>query len=615
MTAAGLAEIVHRRDLAFQLYEVLDLEALTRSGPFAAHDRETFEAVLDTAERIALERFAPLAARMDAEEPFIGEDGRVVLPEGVRDALDDYFTAGFHLAHLPEERGGMGLPLTISQAAAALFTGANPSLTAYPFLTIAAANLLDAFATDDQKRRYLAPMREGRFFGTMCLSEPQAGSSLADIRTRARPVGDDERLHRITGSKMWISGGEHELAENIVHLVLARLPDAPAGVKGISLFIVPKYRLAIDGAAGEPNDVRLVGLNHKMGYRGTTNCLLAFGDEDDCLGELVGEPNRGLAAMFHMMNEARIGVGLGAAVLGYAGYRHALAYAQERLQGRPIAERDPASPPVPIIRHADVRRMLVQQKVHVEGALLLCLDAARIVDEMAAARDEKSRRRHRLLLELLIPIVKAWPSHYGLRANELAIQVLGGYGYTRDFPLERLYRDNRLNPIHEGTNGIQSLDLLARKVPMAEGRAFRILMEEMAATVRRAGTDETLREAAGSLEAAANLLSRTTIRLMKLLHEGRVEAATANSWRYLQIMGHIVVAWGWLRQGLAARAGLQRLEAEGNGTSAGEERAFYEGKLAAMRFFFAHELPLVGPWAAFVAECEDAHLSIPDEGF
>ncbi len=613
-TAAVLHEIVSRRDLAFQLYEVLDLEALTRSAPFSGHDRATFEAVLDTAERIALERFAPLAAVMDAEEPRVGADGSVVLPKGVREALDAYFAAGFHLAHLPEARGGMGLPLTVGQAAAALFTGANPSLTAYPFLTIAAANLLDAFGTDDQKRHYLAPMREGRFFGTMCLSEPQAGSSLADIRTRAVPVADRPGLHRITGNKMWISGGDHELAENIVHLVLARIEGAPAGVKGISLFAVPKIRVGEDGAPGARNDVRLVGLNHKMGYRGTTNCLLAFGDEGECLGELVGEPHRGLAAMFHMMNEARIGVGLGAAALGYAGYRHALAYARERLQGRPIAEKNPAAPPVPIIRHADVRRMLMQQKTYVEGALLLCLDAARIVDAMATDTDDEARNRRRLLLELLIPIVKAWPSHYGVRANELAIQVLGGYGYTRDFPLERLYRDNRLNPIHEGTNGIQSLDLLARKVPMAEGLAFRVLMEEMAATVRRAGEDEALREAAGSLEAAANLLSRTTVRLMKAMHEGRIEAATANSWRYLQIMGHVVVAWGWLRQGLAARAGLRRLE-ETDGTGTHGERAFYEGKLAAMRFFFAHELPLVGPWAALVAECEDAHLAVPDAGF
>ncbi|RMF18252.1 MAG: acyl-CoA dehydrogenase, partial [Alphaproteobacteria bacterium] len=535
MTAAPLAEIVQRRDLAFQLYEVLDLEALTRTGPFAEHGRATFEAVLDTAERIALERFAPLAARMDAHEPRIGEDGSVVLPAGVREALDDYFAAGFHLAHLSEEKGGMGLPLTVSQAAAALFTGANPSLTAYPFLTIAAANLLDAFGSEDHKRRYLAPMREGRFFGTMCLSEPQAGSSLADIRTRAEPIDGQEGRFRIRGNKMWISAGDHELAENIVHLVLARIEGAPAGVKGISLFIVPKFRVADDGRVGERNDVKLAGLNHKMGYRGTTNCLLAFGDEGECLGELVGEPNRGLAYMFHMMNEARIGVGLGAAVLGYAGYRHALAYARERLQGRPIGEKDPESPPVPIIRHADVRRMLMEQKVHVEGALLLCLDAARIIDLMTAGDDEEAERRDHLLLELLIPIVKAWPSHYGLKANALAIQVLGGYGYTRDFPLERLYRDNRLNPIHEGTNGIQSLDLLTRKVPMANGAAFRVLMEEMADTVRRAGEDEMLREAAGSLEAAANLLSRTTVRLMKAMHEGRIEAASANSWRYLQM--------------------------------------------------------------------------------
>ncbi len=316
-------------------------------------------------------------------------------------------------------------------------------------------------------------MYEGRFFGTMCLSEPHAGSSLGDIRCSAEPIGNGD--YRIRGSKMWISGGEHELSENIVHLVLAKLPDAPPGVKGISLFLVP--RLRPDGDDGHhDNHVVLAGLNHKMGQRGIVNRLLNFGEGGDCIGQLVGEPNRGLAQMFHMMNEARLEVGLGSVAVAYAGYRHSLAYAAQRPQGRHPDQRDPATGQVMIIEHADVRRMLLRQKSIVEGGLALCLYAARLVDEERTASLNEGRHDAHLLLELLTPVCKAWCSHYGLQANELAIQVLGGYGYTRDYPVERLYRDNRINPIHEGTNGIQSIDLLGRKVALQDGAAMRRLM-------------------------------------------------------------------------------------------------------------------------------------------
>lgn len=596
--------IVDRRDLAFQLYEALDAEALTAYPRYSEHDRATFDAVIDAAERLALDQFAPHAAKLDQEEPQFDGERVHIIPE-VGAALKAYLAGGFHLAHRDEDEGGMQLPLTIAQAVAALFSGANASTAAYPFLTIAAANLLSAHGSDEQKARFLAPMLEGRFFGTMCLSEPQAGSSLADIRTSATPAADGG--YRLTGSKMWISGGDHDLSESIVHLVLARIKGAPAGTRGISLFIVPKHHIDAEGRVGARNDVALAGLNHKMGYRGTTNCLLSFGEKGGAHGFLVGEPNKGLSYMFHMMNEARIGVGLGATMMGYSGYLHSLDYARGRPQGRLPGNRDPLSPPVMIIEHADVRRMLLTQKVFVEGALQLCLYCARLVDAAKESGDAALAARNALLLEVLTPLAKAWPSEFCLEANKLAIQVLGGYGYTRDYPLERLYRDNRLNPIHEGSNGIQSLDLLGRKLLIEDGKAFRYLLEAMAEDIGRAMRHDLLGDLVAALQGAIDLHSRTTVRLIGVAREGKLDQFLANSHTYLLMTGHIVIAWMWLRMATIA--------AENIGGSEGDDRAFYAGKLIAARFFFTHELPKTGPMAALLSSLDTLVLDMPDGGF
>ncbi|MBB4210119.1 butyryl-CoA dehydrogenase [Rhodothalassium salexigens DSM 2132] len=597
--------IVNRRDLAFQLYEVLDAEALTSYPRFADHGRDTFDAVIDTAERLALDKFAPHAAKADAEEPRFDGQRVHMIPE-IGQALDAYVAAGFMAAHRDEADGGMALPWTIAQACAALFTGANASTTAYPFLTIAAANLLSVHGNRDQRSRYLQPMLEGRFFGTMCLSEPQAGSSLGDIRTRAEPMGAGR--YRLKGAKMWISGGDHELSETIVHLVLARLPDAPPGVKGISLFIVPKHHVDDAGQVGARNDVALAGLNHKMGYRGTTNCLLNFGERDGAVGELVGEPHKGLSYMFHMMNEARVGVGLGATMMGYAGYLYSLDYARNRPQGRRPDQKDPASPPVAIIEHADVRRMLMQQKVYVEGALALTLHCARLIDQRDQTEDAEARAALVRLLDILTPIAKAWPSEYCLDANRLAIQVLGGYGYTRDYPVERLYRDNRLNPIHEGTNGIQGLDLLGRKAMIDGGAAFKALMAEIEATLAAAEAVHAVAPLRNALARLARRAALITADLGRLAAGGDVATALANSTPYLDMMGHTVIGWMWLRQALVAAAALDA------GPAAGD-RAFYEGKLAAARFFAAQEIPRADAQAAILESHDRSALDIDDAGF
>jgi len=592
------------RDLGFVLYEVLDVEALCERRAFASHARDDFDALLEAAITLAAEVFAPSAAEIDAHEPRLDGD-RVVLPASLGEAVHAYIDGGYLAAPFPEADGGLGLPYVVAQAMGAAFHAANPGASAYPLLTSAAANLLRSFGSDEQKARYLGPMLQGRFFGTMVLSEPEAGSSLADLRTRAIP--QDDGTYHIVGDKMWISAGEHDLSENIVHLVLARIVDAPAGTRGISLFVVPKRRVAADGTLGEANGITLTGLNHKMGYRGTVNTALSFGAERPAVGTLVGEPHRGLTYMFHMMNEARTGVGLGATMTGYAGYRVSLAYARDRRQGRHPDQRDPATPPVAIIEHADVRRMLLTQKAWVEGGLGLGLYCARLIDDLATAPDDAAREHIDDLLQILTPIAKAWPSEHGPRANDLAIQVLGGAGYTRDWPVERYYRDNRLNPIHEGTNGIQGLDLLGRKVTMNQGRAFRRLVGEVGAALDRHRDTAELGELCEALAAAVHRVTAVTTSLGVAAMGGRIRPFLANATEYLHMLGHVVVAWMWLEQAAAA--------VRARPTASAADQAFYDGKLHTARFFTRYELPRIERAARLLEQLDDTALTMPEAGF
>ncbi len=593
--------ILSRRDLDFILYEWLEVERLTQRARFADHDRVSFDGVLDTCAQLAADMFAPHNRKADQNEPTFDGERVTMIPE-VAEALAAFREAGLFSASQDYDLGGLQLPNVIERAGFAWFQAANVGTAAYPFLTIGAANLLKTHGTAAQVDAYVRPMLEGRFFGTMCLSEPQAGSSLGDIRTRAVPQADGS--YRLFGSKMWISGGDHDLSETIVHMVLARMEGAPAGVKGISLFVVPKHLLDENGAPGERNDVVLAGLNHKMGYRGTTNTLLNFGEgrhapggQGGAVGWLVGAPHQGLAAMFHMMNEARIGVGAGAAALGYTGYLHALDYARGRPQGRPLSAKDPASPPVPIIEHADVRRMLLAQKAYAEGALGLNLYCARLTDDQTTAEDAAERDRAGRLLDMLTPIAKSWPSQWCLEGNSLAIQVLGGYGYTRDYPVEQFYRDNRLNPIHEGTHGIQGLDLLGRKAIMDGGSGLKLLGETVMATVARASGDGEL---APYSEALAEAMGRIGAATATVWQGGDPERALANASTYLEAVGHAVLAWIWLEQALAA---------------AGKTGDFYDGKRQAARYFFRWELPKIGPMLDLLVSKDDTTLAMQDRWF
>ncbi|MGA9376298.1 MAG: acyl-CoA dehydrogenase [Mycobacterium sp.] len=561
--------ILSRRDLDFLLYEWLHVEELTARTRFAEHSRETFDGVLDLCEQLAERYFAPHNKLSDAHEPQFDGSTVTVIPE-VKTAIEAFAKADLLGMSFDAELGGAQLPATVAQAGFAWISAANTSTSGYLMLTIANANLIARFGSAEQIEAWVKPMLAGRFTGTMALSETQAGSSLADITTRAEPQPDGS--YRVSGTKMWISGAEHELSENIVNLVLAKIPGGPAGTKGISLFIVPKFL-----ADGTRNGVAISGLNHKMGQRGISNTVLNF---DGAAGYLVGEPHRGLVYMFHMMNEARLGVGMGAVALGYTGYLKSLAYARERPQGRLV--KDPAGPQVPIIEHADVKRMLLAQKAYVEGALGLALYCARLADLGETA-----------LLDILTPIAKSWPSQWCLEANSLAIQVLGGYGYTREYDVEQHYRDNRLNPIHEGTHGIQSLDLLGRKVTQNDGESLAALSERIAATVAAAG-DEPL---AAQLQAAwQRLVSVTTT----MLGSGDLTAAMANSAIYLEAFGHIVIAWVWLEQYLASN---------------GRDDDFYQGKRQAARFFFRYELPKTAPQLELLQSLDRTTLEMRNSWF
>jgi len=624
-----------RPTLDFLLHDWLQAETLNQRPRFADHNRETFDAVLDTCERIAREKYAPFNRLVDTEEPrFDGEC--VILPRATHEAHRAYAESGMLSAGQDYAIGGMQLPYTVEASANAFFAMASVSIGS-GMLTVGNANLLMAHGTELQKQVFALNEFSGRWSGTMCLSEPQAGSSLSDVATRAVPdegpsVAADGAVpwhqdplgprYRLTGHKMWISAGEHELTENIVHLVLAKIPGAdgklPPGVKGITLFVVPKKLVDLQGQlTGVRNDVALAGLNHKCGWRGTTNTLLNFGEgrfpvdgRAGAVGYRVGQPGEGLRCMFHMMNEARIGVGMAATMLGMAGYQASLDYARNRPQGRPVlgsrassaagaAGKDASQPPVRIIEHADVKRMLLAQKAYCEGALALELYCARLVDEQhtgdAAAADEA-----RLLLEVLTPIAKSWPSEWCLEANSLAIQVHGGYGYTRDFPVEQYWRDNRLNMIHEGTHGIQAMDLLGRKVLMEQGRGLQLLAERMQATIGRAVAVPAL---AGHAVALGQALQSVEAATRAAWADAEPAQALANAVPYLQAFGHTVLAWIWLDVALASH----------DRTALADVR--HLGRLGAARYFYHYELPKITAWLKVVEDRDPTCADLPEEAF
>lgn len=588
------APIVSRRDIEFFLYEMFDIESLTTRERYQDHDRESFDAAIDIAQAVAEKYYLPIQSKVDRNEPTFDGKNVHIIPE-IKEGLDAVIEAGLTAPTTDYEMGGMQLPQIAASGAFAYLSAAASTSLGYLSLTGANCNLIEAYGTPEQIQKWVIPQREGRFFGTMAMTEPGAGSGLGDLTTSA--IKDADGTYRVKGNKIWISGGDHDLSENIVHLVLARVKGAAKGVKGISLFIVPKFLVNDDGTVGQRNEVALAGLFHKMGGRGHTSTALSFGEQDGAVAYLVGEENKGLMYMFHMMNEARILVGTGAALTALTGFQYSLNYAKERPQGRLLSSKDPLSTPVNIIEHPDVRRMLLTQKAYSEGAYALCLYGHQLVDDEKTAATETEQKRASTILDFLTPIIKSWPSEWGPKSNDLAIQVLGGHGYVNEHPVEMFYRDNRLNPIHEGTTGIQSLDLLCRKVPMNDFKGYQTFLAEMYATVDSAKLVGGLEQYAQQLKDALDNLQQVTTAVMAASKVQNIDMVFSNSVSYLNMFGHITIAWLWLRQ--AEVATLKLAEAPHS-----DDEKFYNGKIQAMKYFFNSELPLTYHWGNLVKDID-----------
>jgi len=599
------APLMNERDLEFMLYELFDSESLINRERYQDHDRHTFNEVINTAKAVAEKHFLPIRQKLDTHQPTFDGKKVHVIPE-LKPAIEAVNESGIGSATADYDLGGMQLPPIIASAAGSYLSVAGGTGIGYNMLTTANANLLQAHGSDELINTWVKPMREGRFMGTMAMTEPGSGSGLGDLTTKA--VKAEDGTYRISGNKIFISGGDHDLSENIVHLVLARLQGAPKGVKGISLFVVPKFLLNDDGTVGESNEVALAGLFHKMGGRAQTSTALSFGEKKGSIGYLVGEENCGLKYMFHMMNEARIMVGTSGAVLAVAGYQYSLDYAKNRPQGRLPSCKDPLSAVVNIIEHADVRRMLLAQKSYAEGALALVLYGTQLSDDEKTAPSKEQREYAHILLDFLTPIIKTWPSEYGPKANSYAIQIMGGHGYINEHPVEMFYRDNRLNPIHEGTTGIQSLDLITRKVPMNKMKGYTATLNEIIKTLEVAKQFYTLNEFVGQLEIAVNTLKLTTQSVLTSMSTTNIDLALANSVKYLELFGHVIIAWLWLKQGLVATKALAEQPHQ-------EDEHFYLGKLHALQYFYRFELPKIDQWSTILISTDSTSFDMQAEWF
>lgn len=567
------------RNLRFLLYEVFNAVSLTRHPYYEEYDRKMLDMVLQAAEELAQGLLWPCYQEMDRNPPELAEDG-VRVHSSVRKILKEFGDGGWSAMTVPEAQDGQQLPQIVADSCQFIFCAANYSAAAYLGLIDGAARLIENFGGKDLYEAFVPNMRSGRWQGTMALTEPEAGSSLSDITTTAEPT--EKGYFHIHGQKIFISAGDHDGVENVVHLMLVRITGAPQGVRGISLFVVPKKRLSENGDL-IPNDVITSGIFHKLGYRGCPIAQLSVGDKDNCRGYLVGEPHKGLRYMFQMMNEARIGVGLGAAAMATAAYYAALDYAFVRKQGRKIEEKDPGQPPVPIIEHADVKRMLLFQRSVVEGSLSLLLQCSQYVDLKKVGSDEE-RQKYALLLDLLTPVAKTYPSETGVLSISQGLQCLGGSGYCDDYPLEQYYRDCRIHPIHEGTTGIHGIDLLGRKIPMKNGKAFHLFCEEVKTAVLKAEEKPELEPYGRQLSEAMEKLKRVTVHLAAIQKEKGIAHALADATLYLELFGVMAVAWQWLVQ---ATVIVKALNAE----PAKTEKEFYGGKFYTFRYFFSYELP------------------------
>ncbi|TVP44483.1 MAG: acyl-CoA dehydrogenase [Mongoliibacter sp.] len=562
-----------KRDLHFQLFENHQILDLTKYSYFKDHNKETFEFVLDAAEKIAENHLYPLLTEMDRKEPQL-VNGQIRIHEGMKRIIRQFGEDGWINATFSYEEGGQQLPNVVHQAAGFIFQASNYSASVFPFLTTGAANLIRTFGSQELIDRFTPNMYNGKWQGTMALTEPDAGSSLSDLSTSAFPT-EKQGVYKIKGQKIYISCGDHDACENIIHLMLVRIDGAPLGTKGISLFVVPQKSIT----TGESNDVLTQGIYHKMGYKGAPIAHLMMGTDDSCEGFLVGEANKGLSYMFQMMNEARVGVGMNACAIGTAAYYASLSYAKDRPQGRKIIEKDPSLPQVPIIEHADVKRMLLFQKSVTEGALSLLIYCAKLSD-LIHVTNQNEKEDLTLLLDLLTPIAKSYPSEMACLTTSSAVQVLGGAGYTTDFPVEQYYREARIHPIHEGTTGIHGMDLLGRKVLLKEGKALKLLLSEINETIKIAAKMPSIEERGKSLALNLTIAQKTFGILFNKASENP-EAYLADATLFLEMLGILVISWQWLKQGIIAQKALDENKGSSN---------YYQGKLMCLRYFFEYEL-------------------------
>jgi alkylation response protein AidB-like acyl-CoA dehydrogenase len=572
------SKFVSERNIKFLLYEVFDVESLTQYEYYKQHNRKMFDMVLKAALKLGKDLLFPIFEEMD-RKPAELVNGEVKVHPAVKTIMKEFGEGGWISSRVPFDHDGEQLPSLVADICEFIFAAANYSANAYPGLTYGASHLIESFGSRELYDTYVPRMRAGEWQGTMALTEPEAGSSLADITTMAEPTA--EGYYRIRGQKIFISAGDHDGVENVVHLMLAKIEGAPAGVKGISLFVVPKKRIDDRGRLVS-NDVVASGVYHKLGYRGCPIVQLSMGDKNDCRGWLVGEPHNGLKYMFQMMNEARIGVGMGAAAMATAAYYAALEYSKTRRQGRKVSQKDPGLPPVPIIEHADVKRMLLFQRAVIEGAQSLLMQCSKYVDFQKVLQGE-DREKYYLLLEILTPVAKSYPSEMGIHAVSQGLQCLGGSGYCDDYPLEQYFRDCRIHPIHEGTTGIQGMDLLGRKVIMKNGQAFLLYINEVHDTIAAAREFKFLEKFANGLDDSLTQLQEVTKHLIAIAGQDGPEAFLADATLYLEFFGIITIAWQWLLQGIAVQKALR------NG-SAKKESSFYQGKMFTLRYFFSYEL-------------------------
>lgn len=597
-------KFISERNLKFLLYELNDTEALLKYPRYADHSREVFDMIMDTAMRMGKDLFKPLFEEMDRKAPEYVK-GEVRVHPRVRDIMREAGSGGWIASTFPYDAGGQQLPFTIGVfLPTAIFGAANYSAAVYHGLTHGAAGLIVTYGTQEMKDTYLPKMIAGEWQGTMALTEPQAGSSLTDLTTTATPT--DQGYYKIKGQKLFISAGDHDGTDNVIHLALVRIKDAPPGIKGISLFIIPKKRIKEDGSL-EFNDVNCAGIYHKLGYRGAPITQLAFGENDDCRGWLVGEANKGLAYMFQMMNGARIDVGLAAACISSAAYYASLEYARERPQGRKLSSKDPLSPQVPIIEHADVRRMLLFQKSVVEGSLALLVQCG-LYEDLEHVTEGEERENYNLLLELLTPVAKSYPAEMGILSCSQGLQILGGYGFCEEFPLEQLYRDVRIHPIHEGTTGIQGMDLLGRKMMMKKGKAAQLYLAEVRKAIREAQDDMELKPFADQLQSAIAQLEKVTAHLFGIAAKEGPEMFLADATLYLEFFGIIAIAWQWLRQAVCSSKALQKNPGE-------SDVNFYNGKMVACRYFFGYELPKIEGLAVRLLSGDGLTVTMKNEYF